>query len=1375
MTALPSFEAFFKELWPDYKSGPFPWQTILAERIAEGRWPRALDLPTAAGKTACIDAAIYALAFQANKPIAERTAPRRIWFVVDRRIVVDEAFERASIIAEKLESTKDGPLKAVADRLLGLSGTKRPLAVARLRGGILRDDNWGRLPTQPAVITSTIDQLGSRLLFRGYGRSHLTASIYAGLAAHDSLILLDEAHLSTPFLQTLSAIERFRSADWARTPITTPFSFAFLSATLPDIQPDEVFPRREERERALDHPALHARMSASKPTELMTVNREQEEDPLVEQATRRAHFYLRKAGKRRVAVIVNRVGTARAIYTKLQEQGDGEAAVVLLTGRIRPYERDRLVEEWKPFLKAANPTWCDKPIILVSTQCIEVGADFSFDALVTEAASLDALRQRFGRLNRMGTPGAAPATILIRDKDANVGLSDPVYGAAMAECWRLLNEKATSAGKKREASIDFGISALDSTLSGIDPDDLRRCMAPRGKAPILLPAHLDLLSQTAPSPAVEPDIRLFLHGKEKGVPEARVVWRSDFSTKNRQAWKEMAALCPPLSGEMLTVPLHRLRDWLAEEASVDVETSDVEGASIASDIVDEDGVKPGSKAMKPVLLWRGRDRSGVVNVVSAIKPNDVIVIPAAYGMLQAGQAAPSDALGVDGLDLWEPVQSKSGRPLAMRINRASLEPWLGFLPLRELVDIAEDPATAREDLRSAIVMVLQSSPVADEAMASPPQWLLDLLDSVRDGRIEEHPGGGCVLFAKGSSIVGAAEPDLFADEDDLWSAVGEEVTLARHSLSVERAVEKIANRCLPGEFLDPLRRAAYWHDVGKLDERFQLVLRQGDELANGFGPLAKSAFVPTSPGRRNAIRAAAGLPEGFRHEMLSLQLAERYAALPNSSQAAELVLHLVASHHGHARPFAPVIPDPDAPPVFGTHDGIAIELSTAERAALAAPHGLHSGIPDRFWQLTQQYGWWGLAYLEAILRLADWYGSEYAVDEDSPRKSAPSRSDTGRASITATTSAEAPLVLAALDGANPLGFLAALGTLVVLREGACLRARLGWKRGATWQPVLIGVSTMSKDELCNTLATAVVGRSIPHDAEEERLRGQRDFDLAKRALTKKRDEIRQRHLRGKERTEAIENEIAPLEEVSRSKRSAWLKALKRAIPSPELALGKHIDCTSDEYRQYATGFLDESTVGERMPLDLLAAFASDACLDRSGRVSATPFCFVTGSGHQYFLDTVRQLMRGASADRIRSALFEPWTYADKGLSLRWDPKEAARYALMDVDPGPEGAFTVWMANLLAYRALTLFPSAPGGNGLQTTGWRRSGNPSFTWPIWKAPADPDTIRSLMLLAQLGDKNHSELRARGIMAIFRAQRLKVGSGTNYKINFSPARGV
>ena len=83
-----------------------PAPVLLADaprrRAVEGDWPGAIDLPTGSGKTACIDIAVFALACQAGRQAAERTAPRRIFFCVNRRVIVDEAHQRALRIAKRL-------------------------------------------------------------------------------------------------------------------------------------------------------------------------------------------------------------------------------------------------------------------------------------------------------------------------------------------------------------------------------------------------------------------------------------------------------------------------------------------------------------------------------------------------------------------------------------------------------------------------------------------------------------------------------------------------------------------------------------------------------------------------------------------------------------------------------------------------------------------------------------------------------------------------------------------------------------------------------------------------------------------------------------------------------------------------------------------------------------------------------------------------------------------------------------------------------------------------------------------------------------------------------------------------------------------------
>ena len=147
---------------------------------------------------------------------------------------------------------------------------------------------------------------------------------------------------------------------------------------------------------------------------------------------------------------------------------------------------------------------------------------------------------------------------------------------------------------------------------------------------------------------------------------------------------------------------------------------------------------------------------------------------------------------------------------------------------------------------------------------------------------------------------------------------------------------------------------------------------------------------------------------------------------------------------------------------------------------------------------------------------------------------------------------------------------------------------------------------------------------------------------------------------------------------------------------------------------------------------------------------------------------------------MHSALFENLPQTDEKLSLRWDPVEDRRYAMMWSDPTASGnkATTNWALNLLAYRGLQLFPTAPLGKKLGTTGFSLNDRQyEFSWPLWSARLKCDTVRSLLASPdiQLRIPDRKALAARGVDDIYRATRLMVGNPPLHKLNFSPARAV
>ncbi|MDA8052349.1 MAG: hypothetical protein M0002_20495 [Rhodospirillales bacterium] len=168
--------------------------------------------------------------------------------------------------------------------------------------------------------------------------------------------------------------------------------------------------------------------------------------------------------------------------------------------------------------------------------------------------------------------------------------------------------------------------------------------------------------------------------------------------------------------------------------------------------------------------------------------------------------------------------------------------------------------------------------------------------------------------------------------------------LGQHQSWAEQKAGDIASKIgLSGPAAEALAVAAFLHDEGKRASRWQRAFRAPHEKDEAG---AYKIFAKT----RGPINQQ--ILDGYRHEFGSLPYAEAhpgFKALPEDWR--DLVLHLIAAHHGQARPLIATRGCEDAPPS-------ALEERAREVAL-------------RFARLQKRWGPWGLAWWEALLRAAD--------------------------------------------------------------------------------------------------------------------------------------------------------------------------------------------------------------------------------------------------------------------------------------------------------------------------------------------------------------------------------------------------------------------
>jgi CRISPR-associated endonuclease/helicase Cas3 len=171
----------------------------------------------------------------------------------------------------------------------------------------------------------------------------------------------------------------------------------------------------------------------------------------------------------------------------------------------------------------------------------------------------------------------------------------------------------------------------------------------------------------------------------------------------------------------------------------------------------------------------------------------------------------------------------------------------------------------------------------------------------------------------------ASPAPQLADESDSASLTRCDRTLDKHQNLAAKAARRLTQALgLPTELSAAIIEAARQHDEGKAEVRWQRALGNPDPTA----PLAKSSH------QHFDIR----LNDGYRHELGSLR----------GQHFSPLTAHLIAAHHGWARP-----------------------LFTEKALRKSGCREPGEAAPGRFADLQTRYGWWGLAYLEAVVRCAD--------------------------------------------------------------------------------------------------------------------------------------------------------------------------------------------------------------------------------------------------------------------------------------------------------------------------------------------------------------------------------------------------------------------
>ncbi len=770
--------------------------------------------------------------------------------------------------------------------------------MSTLRGQLADNQEWRIDPSRPAVIVGTVDMIGSRLLFQGYGCGFRSRPLHAGLLGQDVLLVHDEAHLEPAFQALVEGIrkEQLRAGD------VRPLRIVTLTAT----------PRGGSQPLSLDeadrrHPEVRKRLSAKKRLELHGVADVKKHPQEI------AKLALRhKDSGAAVLVYVRTIADVRRVEDllskELKDRTNGRIAQ--LTGAMRGWERDRMANEnpiFARFKPGAEPSPDNQAVYLICTSAGEVGVNISARHMVCDLSTFESMAQRCGRVNRFGLG------------DAEIDVVHPLEFASEKD--ELEERRRLTLLLLKKLDHDASPAAFDALAANVEREEIENAFAP---TPVIKHATDILYDAWAMTTIMgslpgRPAVAEYLHGVEDGKrAETQVAWRDEVQLLG----EEQLALASP--GDLLEdyplKPHELLRDAtvrVVAELERIVERLDAEAPGKSETLRAWVVARDGTVQWYPLMELVALDRRG--EWIIDLRDCTVILPPRAGGLtfghsagfLNGGKAWTAD-VQYDISDQWS---DQSGRPMRSRVRRRAeaISPPAklgarGRLVRQLVLSMPDDEKGAEQEaddssspvnsvpelkespeLRASGIEAIETEVGVKESEGSSDDAAIDVSSSRENDTLDEE-----------STTDEQDAPQLWCwfvrvnvPEGDASKHSREPIALQAHLDDVSRVAADLAEKLkLPSEIKQVLAEAGQSHDTGK-NRRFWQRSIGNHDLDR---VLAKSG----SRGR--------GLEIGFsyRHEFGSLLDLQRgtgsnAGATSDIEGFRDLLLHCVAAHHGRVR------------------------------------------------------------------------------------------------------------------------------------------------------------------------------------------------------------------------------------------------------------------------------------------------------------------------------------------------------------------------------------------------------------------------------------------------------------------------------------------